>query len=1663
MNKPGFLLNDEQLNRLFPFFILIDKNMIVCAAGKSMQKFSPHCNNAPFEANFTLKRPYNTNIDFSLLKQLCNKLVVIDIHNTNNTFVRGQFEFIQDQDAVLFVGSPWFGSMDEVIENNFSLHDFAYHDPLIDLLHVLKSQEISNEELKALLNTVNKQKAELKKATNEIRDIALFPIQNPDPLIRIDFEGNVIMKNPAAELIKLLDYNGIVYDNDTGWKAIAANIDAKEASSVFKVVSENTFYEFDCRPFPEFGYINIYGRNVTEEKRKEEEIKLLSLAASANTNGVVFIDGNQKIRWVNESFEKITGFSAAEVIGNAAGNLFYDAEVHETITGKAAEAEINHKNLNIQIRHRRKDNSFFWANIDTVFIAAPNSDDTDKTWKLSIVEDITEKKKQQAEIERLSLVASSNDNGVLFTTPDGKISWANEGFLKLTGFGFEEIIGKTPIELCRGPLTDYDSLKKIVEAFFNGQPFNAEVLYYRKNGTTFWGRNTSQPIRNAKGVVTEFFGIVEDITEVKNTAEQIKILSQIAEDNINAVIIADKAGRIEWANKSFTEMTGFTLEEAKGKKPGQLLQGPETNPETIAYLAKQIKNGEPFNAEILNYSKKGESYWLRIQGQSIKNNKGEVTGFFALEENITKEKESEFRLRQVLEKLGDNVWEHDFRTGKTYFSKSNNSLLGTGLPGTVANKDIWWNSVLKEDLPKLVENNRKYENGEADSHSLEYRLRHSDGSIKWVLDRGVVIEKDKQNKILRITGTHTDITHIKEIEVELANRVKQFQSLSENVPGVLYEFEFGADGTERLAYISPASEKIFGIKPSEFIDYLKFIHPEDREKILEKNKHCRQTLEPFYDESRLVVPSRGIIWHAVHSSFSYITKEGAKIFTGFMLDITERKTTEARLEEQRKFYESILNNIPADIAVFNTSHEYLFVNPRGIKDDELRKWMIGKRDEDYCRYRNKTLEIAEQRRITFNKVVESKLPNEWEEKTTRSDGTIAYMLRRWFPVVQPDETVSLVIGYGIDITERKKFEEALKINEEKYRGIIANMNLGLLETDTAGKVTYANQSLLNMTGLSQDEILGFDALSIVAPESRDGIIKRNVIRQKGVSEAYEVIVTVKTGRKWWLVSSAPKFNDQKEFIGSVIICLDISGQKALQKDLIKAREHAEQLAKTKELFLANMSHEIRTPMNAIMGMSNQLSKTNLSGQQKFYLDTIHTAADNLLVIINDILDLSKIEAGKLSIEEIGFDIRNSVTKALQVFNHKAEEKGLILSNSFFDSNVSAIVKGDPYRLNQVLLNLLSNSVKFTEDGSVDLKVILDKNGTDTQIVRFEVTDTGIGMDQSFIEHLFDQFSQEYESITRKFGGTGLGMSISRDLVGLMGGKFFVESKKGVGSKISFTIQFKKGTLKDLPVKETTKITSDFLRNKKILIADDNDLNRLVALTILKNYAAEIVEASNGREAIEMMQNTKPDLILMDIQMPIMNGYEATKKIREINSTIPVIALTANAIKGENTKCIAAGMNDYISKPFKEEDFLKTIAKWLNTSLLVNNTVQEAKKAETSILTETLYDLSEVRAISRGNKAFLHRIVNLFCDQTPGLVTQMKTAAGNNDFDAVGSIAHKIKPSIDNLKINHAVEVIRSIEKNSKEKINLEQLPELIEILEQSITMAISKMKAEINN
>lgn len=525
-------------------------------------------------------------------------------------------------------------------------------------------------------------------------------------------------------------------------------------------------------------------------------------------------------------------------------------------------------------------------------------------------------------------------------------------------------------------------------------------------------------------------------------------------------------------------------------------------------------------------------------------------------------------------------------------------------------------------------------------------------------------------------------------------------------------------------------------------------------------------------------------------------------------------------------------------------------------------------------------------------------------------------------------------------------------------------------------------------------------------------------------------------------------------------------RKKYQEGLIQARYQALEAAKAKESFLANMSHEIRTPMNAINGMCNLIAKGDLDSKQKQYLSAVKKSAENLLVIINDILDFSKIEAGKLELETIEFSLREVINQVVKIQTIKASEKSLLLYH-YIDPKLPEVVWGDPYRLNQILLNLISNAIKFTLEGSISLNCKVIEIHDNLYTIAIEIRDTGIGIEEDKLESIFETFTQVDSSITRKFGGTGLGLAITQQLVHLhSGGKISVQSQKGAGTTFVIHLDYPKGTkiqLNNNKKRLEQKNMHTDLKGIKVLVAEDNEFNTLLVLSILEEWGINTKTVVNGLLAIDALKSEHFDLILMDVQMPEMGGFEASQIIRtEMNSNIPIIALTANALKGDDLKCLDAGMDDYVSKPFEPEDLRTKIIKYTNNN---KEKMKQNKNKENLIefKNKLSYSLDKLSKMSNGNKEFLAKMISLFVEKTPPLIEALMTSAQNNNWEHVSQIAHQLKPSFDTFDCGELLKILINLELFYKNDVkDSKRIENDLLLLDNGTKWLIEKLKKENN-
>ena len=938
----------------------------------------------------------------------------------------------------------------------------------------------------------------------------------------------------------------------------------------------------------------------------------------------------------------------------------------------------------------------------------------------------------------------------------------------------------------------------------------------------------------------------------------------------------------------------------------------------------------------------------------------------------------------------------------------------------------------------------------------ESRYYAKDGTIRWIGWRAQSIHG-------KLFFTARDITQLRKSGSANLNLENLLINVLDNSPSGVCAFrsirnEAGEIVDFEWLMLNHAVEKITGKKAGELIGQLVSgsMHPENLKillplanQVINENKPLQQELY-FYG-------------HDGKKQWYYFIAN--KVADGLVLvlnDISEQKTIEEKLQQQRTFYENILNNIPSDVAVFDAEGRYLFVNPQAIKNPDIRQWIIGKNDDQYVVYRKRDPQIAELRKHRLEQAALTKQIVHWEETSITPEGLIQHCLRRLNPIFDEAGKLQYIVGYGFDITNRKATENELQYQQELVQQVIDTSPNLLYLKNKEGKFTLVNKAFANFIGLPANQLLGrssvefetsldaaalsqeqdslvletqqpveikeldvrhprtqkqlcFNLLKIpfIQPDKQPQIlciaidtteaktIERKLLEsQKMLMESQKIAHLgswswdVKTDKAVWSDETfhifgleprdeapaleeylkflhpddalllADKFNShvmlkeplavelrvplpdgqvryvyemgRAELDESGEVCRfmgtiqDITHRKLIEQELILAKEQAEELVRAKETFLSMMSHEIRTPLNAVIGMSHLLLQNSPKPEQIKNLKVLHFAGENLLILINDILDFSKIEAGKINFEAVNFSLPDLITNVRQSFRYQVDEKNLKIK-ARFDTALPQILVGDPVRLNQIITNLLSNAIKFTAKGGITLDLILQEETKEQATISFVVTDTGIGIPEDKLSIIFESFTQAESDTTRKFGGTGLGLTITKRLVELQNGTISVTSTVGKGSVFTATIPFPKSQQQvALPDQHYFNNTYQNLEHVRLLLVEDNEINQFIAIQFLEKWGINPDCALNGKEAFEMAQQQMYDVILMDLQMPVMDGFEATQRIRSLggsNATVPIIALTASAMLGVQNKALQLGMNEYVSKPFNPDELYSKIAKY----------------------------------------------------------------------------------------------------------------------------------------
>jgi PAS domain S-box-containing protein len=628
----------------------------------------------------------------------------------------------------------------------------------------------------------------------------------------------------------------------------------------------------------------------------------------------------------------------------------------------------------------------------------------------------------------------------------------------------------------------------------------------------------------------------------------------------------------------------------------------------------------------------------------------------------------------------------------------------------------------------------------------------------------------------------------------------------------------------------------------------------------------------------------------------------------------------------------------------------------------------------------------------------------------------------------------------------------LRETEAFFRQVVNHVSDIIYRINLKGVFTYVNPSIVKLTGFSEKELLHMRFTSLIREDYRQKayFFFKNQFEDRIDNSYFEFPMLTKAGNEIWIGQNIHLLHSNAFVVGFQVIARDITREKEFKEQLIIAKRNAEKTAEIKSQFLANMSHEIRTPLNGIIGVVNLLDKTDLTEKQRIYLHAINSSSNQLMGIINDVLDLSKIEAGKIEFENHTFDLHELVRSVISVFEAKSSEKGIGLS-FYIHHDVPHFISGDAVRLNQILYNLMGNAVKFTDHGKVELSLSTLKVEGEQIRILFTITDTGIGMEQQVINRIFEAFTQAEENTTRKFGGTGLGLSIVKKLVELQNGSIEVTSKLNDGSTFAIELPFQTVAEGHLTVPTQNMEVDPELSGLRILLVEDNTINQLVTKDLLEEKGVHVIIAADGEIGLQRLQEQRFDVVLMDMQMPVLDGYSAMKIIREshdpVLKDIPIVALTANAIASEIDKCFSFGADAYLSKPFKPFNLFQKIHNLLS---LKRSDYQNHTANQT-------IDMVALGMFMNGKTelvlAALKELQKSFIDDTGAL----KTAFLDKDNVKTKAIAHRIKPNFLLLGLEEMGKLCMDVENEENTEILgmktgaiLRALPKIIDQIKESI-------------
>lgn len=1386
------------------------------------------------------------------------------------------------------------------------------------------------------------------------------------------------------------------------------------------------------------------------------------------------------------------------------------------------------------------------------------------------------------DLDRLAAVARGTSNSVVITDAARRITWVNEGFVRVSGFTQAESIGRSPGALLQCEATDPDTIARMRAALDAGETFNGVILNRGKQGQDYWLELEIQPLRNDDGILTGFMAIESDITE--RCLAQTRLAAAMRETDallsalhMHAIIsVADRNGNITEVNDAFCRISGHTREALLGQNHRLINSGVhDANFWTGMWSA--ISAGTPWRSQVCNRSKDGSFYWVDTFIAPFLGADGAIEKYISIRTDITESKNvardlarERSRLDNIIEGTNVGTWEWNIDTGETRFNERWAQIAGFNLeelgPTTI---DTWNRLVHPEDLSRSAALLERHFNDESPNYECETRIRHKNGHWVWVLDRGKLFSRAEDGRPRWMAGTHMDISEQKRIEQELQVQRDFATRIIDSIGQGLAVTN--ADGY--FEFVNPAYARLVGYDASELIG--KHINDvtvsEDQARQLERRAERVAGKTSTYE-----VRLRRLDGALVNVSITAAPREREGPFTGSIALITDlseriqaeqaRREMESSMRRQNELMSTVMENLPCGLSVFDADLRLVAANAEFPRLLDLPGSLFSghvTRFEDIIRFNAARGEYGtENIEATVQAIIDrAKAPSRPHQfERVRPDGTCLEIRGGPMPAG------GFVTTYT-DISARREAEADAKRSAQLLRGSIDALDDAFALFDAEDRLVLFNQRYRDMYPLCADMMVPgvtFEALvkagaergqySAAVGRTDEWVAERLALHRQTSSQ---LVQRLDDGRSLRIVER--KMGDGHTVGFRVDITELVSATEAAQE----ARSVAEAATIAKGQFLANMSHEIRTPMNAILGMLALLRKTELSARQDDYTSKTERAARSLLGLLNDILDFSKSDAGKMTLDPQPFRIDQLLRDLSVILSANLGPKNVEVLFDI-DPLLPRLLVGDAMRLQQVLINLSGNAVKFTAKGEVVLSITVVKQHADAVTLEIAVQDTGIGIAPENQARIFSGFTQAEASTTRRFGGSGLGVAISQRLVALMGSELKLESSLGHGSRFYFCITLplacgagecrtESGAALPAPVlplralivddnphacellermclslgwsvdiagsgeqalevlqarvaagnnyqavfvdwqmpgldgwetskrihelgldgaapvvvmvtahgremlsqrseseqalldgflvkpvtasmlfdavvdarlahshphpsRRITVVNNRRLHGMRLLVAEDNLNNQQVAREVLEHEGATVVVVNNGQEAVDAVAAAALPfhVVLMDLQMPVMDGFVATSRIRLKldSSTLPIVAMTANAMASDREACLVAGMNDHVGKPFDLDQLVQALQKQAGWQQTPGRAMVGAEVKLSAKVTEVaaLAGVDIVSALNRidGNIGLYQRMLRMFIKDIAVMPPQLTDFIARGETDSALRMLHTVK-------------------------------------------------------